>query len=351
MTTDKPFFSLDGPLDTMPAEGQMRSANLSNFASLVQGVGGDARAILERHEIDPWLVRDPDHYISCKSLVDVFEYCSTSLNDPLFGLHLARNQDPEVFGCVTALCRAAPTVRESINKFIDYIPITHSPITVLELVEGDEHAELRWLVSANLGTNDQANYQAALLDLKFLQQIGGQDFRPSYIKLAVDARNRDIPELEKQLGCRFHKSMTENAIAFPVEMLDQPIRSSNRLLYKLLGGYLEQVKSAARKGTAERVQDYIRGALPSRNCSIERCAEKLGMSVRTLQAHLSDSGQKFSDILEKQRVDLAKIYLQQPQLSLDDVAANLGYSEQSSFGRAFKRWTDMTPKQFRKEHT
>lgn len=349
MKSDKPFFSLDGPLDSMPAEGQMRSANLSSFTSLVQDVGGDARSILERYEIDPWLAKDPDHYIDCKSLVDAFEYCSTSLNDPLFGLRLARFQDPDVFGCVAALCRSAPTVRESIANFIDYIPIIHSPSTDMELVEGDEHAELRWRVLTDLGANNQANYQAVLLDLKFLQQIGGRNFRPSYVKLAVDARNRDIPELEKELGCRFHKTLKENAIAFPVEMLDQPVRSSNRLLYKLLGGYLEQVKAAARKGTAERVEDYVRGAISSRHCSIERCAEKLGMSVRTLQAHLSDSEQKFSDILEKQRMELAKSYLRQAQMPLDDVAANLGYSEQSSFGRAFKRWTGMTPKQYRRE--
>ncbi len=312
---DTHFFTLDGPLDSMPGDGQMRCANLASFTQLVTSTGRDPRSILERHEIDPWRARDPDHYIDCKSLVDLFEYCSSSFNDPVFGLRLAQIQDPDVFGCITALCRAAPTVREAIAGFIDFIPIVHSPSTLLELVEDDEHAELRWNVSTDLGINDQANYQAALLDMKFLQQIGGRDFRPSYVKLSVDARPRDIPELEKELGCRFHKTRGENAIAFPVHTLDRPVPSANRLLYKLIGGYLDQVKAAARKGTAERVQDYIRGALASRNCSIERCAEKLGMSVRTLQAHLSESGRKFSDILEEQRVETAKVYLKQPHLS------------------------------------
>ncbi len=51
----------------------------------------------------------------------------------------------------------------------------------------------------------------------------------------------------------------------------------------------------------------------------------------------------------RERMELAKAYLRQAHLSLDDTAANLGYSEQSSFGRAFKRWTGMTPKQFRQQ--
>ena len=346
MNTDY-FFKLDGPLDSGPTERQMRIANLCGFQDFVRHLGADPRAILERHDIDPQSTRDPDHYVDCKSVVDVFEYCSTSLNHPLFGLQLAQAQEADVYGCVTALCRAASSVRESVAGFIDYLPVVHSPVSIMELVEGSETAELRWYVRADLGSNNQANYQAAMLNLKLLRLIGGKAFRPSYVNLAVDARQRDIFEIENKLGCRFPKTTADTAIAFPVTLLDQPVASSSRLLFTLLGGYLDRVKAASRTSIAERVQDYIRGALPSGNCSIERCAAKLGMSVRTLQANLSQSGLKFCDILERQRIELARNYLGQDQLSLDDVAANLGYSEQSSFGRAFKRWTGTTPLLYR----
>jgi AraC-like DNA-binding protein len=76
---------------------------------------------------------------------------------------------------------------------------------------------------------------------------------------------------------------------------------------------------------------------------------RLGMSVRTLQAHLGETGLKFSDILERQRFELAKSYLEQPHISLDEVAGMLGYAEQSSFGRAFKRWTGLTPRLYRQQ--
>jgi len=341
------FYSLDGPLDSMPGARQMRIANLSGLPGLVRRRGADPVSLLERHGIAPHELRDPDHFIDCKSFVDLFEYCSSSLNDPLFGLQLARLQDPDVFGCVAALCRAASTVRESVTSFIDFIPVIHAPDTILELVEGGETAEIRWSVGTDLGANQQANYQAALLNLKLLRLVAGPGLRPSYVNLTVDTRQRDIAELERQLGCRFHKSTTGNAIALPVSTLDQPVSSASRLLFKLLGGYLEQVKAAARTGIGDRVQDYVRGSLSSGNCSIERCADKLGIPVRTLQARLAESGLHFSDILESQRIEAAKSYLLQEQLSLDDVAALLGYAEQSSFGRAFKRWTGQTPRLYR----
>jgi len=346
--SDSPFFSLDGPLDALPTERQMRIANLSGFPGLVRSLGADPRPLLERHGIDPQLIRDQDHYVDCKSVVDLFEHCSARFNDPLFGLKLAQNQEADVFGCVTALCRAASSVRESLASFIEYLPVIHSPVSVLELVEGRETAELRWHVRSDLGPNNQASYQAVLLNLKLLRLVGGSGFRPSYVNLAVDARQRDVFELEDKLGCRFHSTPAENAIAFPVGILDQPVASSSRLLSKLLGGYLDSVKVAARTTLAERVEDYVRGALASGNCSIERCAKKMGVSPRTLQANLSESGLKFSDILERQRIELAKTCLRQEQVSLDDVAAKLGYSEQSSFGRAFKRWTGTTPLLYRR---
>lgn len=343
------FFHLDGPLDSMPGDRQMRVANLSGFTSFVRARGADPRSILERNDIDPTIIRDPDNFVDCKLVVDLLEHCSTLFNDPLFGLRLAEQQEPDIFGCVTALCRAASTVRDSLTSFINYLPVAHSPVTLISLVEGEQTAELRWQVTADLGTNDQANYQAIMLNLKLLRLVAGRNFRPSYVNLAVDARSREIAQLESSLGCRFRSTPDQNALAFPTSVLYQPVPSASRLLFKLVGGYLDRVKAEQRTSIAERVEDYVRGALPSGNCSIERCAQKLNISVRTLQVHLSEAGLHFSDILEQQRSELARKYLSDDFMSLDEVAANLGYSEQSSFGRAFKRWTGMSPKAYRQQ--
>ncbi len=345
--SDGHFFSLEGPLDSMPMANQMRAANLTGFTELVRTLGVDPRPLLERHGIDARAIRDPDSYIETQSLVDLLEYCSTSFNDPLFGLRMAKFQDPDVFGSVASLCRSASSFREAVEGFINFIPVVHSPVAVLELVEGKDTSELRWHMQTDLGQNKQAEYKGTLLILKLLRQVGGRSFLPRYVNLAVDSRAKDLPEISSHFGCSFHKSSV-NAIAFPTSALNQPVGSANRLLFRLLGGYLGRVRSASRTSTVERVEDYVRGALPSGNCTIEHCAKKLGTSVRTLQANLSEAGLRFSDILEQQRVNLAQSYLERDELSLDDVAAMLGYAEQSSFGRAFKRWTGSTPQRFRR---
>jgi AraC-like DNA-binding protein len=215
------------------------------------------------------------------------------------------------------------------------------------LIEGRETAELTWLVNTDLGVNDQANYQAAMLNVKLLQAMGGPGFKPTWVSLSADPRSSDMPELERVLGCRVSARSPHNSVAFPAHTLDQPVPSANRLLYRLLGGYLEQVRAAHSQSVIDRVESYIRGSLASGTCSVERCAEKLGMSVRTLQARLAAENARFSELIEGQREKLAKSHLAQRQLTLDEIADRLGYGEQTSFGRAFKRWTGITPHQFR----
>lgn len=338
------FFGLRAPLEQMPSGRQMRIANLGAFPVLAQEFRGDHRAILERYDIDPLQLRDPDHLIDCTAFTGLLEGCSSSFNAPLFGLKLAQLHDPEVYGCVIALCRAASTVREAVESFVEYIRVTHSPASFQVLVESEHTAELRWFVRTDLGRNQQANFHAALLIMKLLRQIGGRNFRPSYVNLAVETRNKDIDELERRFGCRFHSTTTSNAIAFPKELLERSVVSTNRLVFTLLSGYLGRLKGSSEISMVEKVENYIRGALPTGCCSIEHCAQCLGIAVRTLQTKLGESGYVFSTILEQQRLDMAKTYLQQKRLSLDEVAFNLGYAEQSGFSRAFKRWTGTTPR-------
>ncbi|MDP3908688.1 AraC family transcriptional regulator [Novosphingobium sp.] len=345
------FFSLSGPLDALPAEGQMRAANFNGFHDLVYRLGGDSRGILARFGIDPLAINDPDYFVDCRTLGSVFEYCSTRLDKSLFGLELAALQSPDVFGLVTAICRAAPTFGEAIRCFIKYVPVVHSPVSNLELVEGVETSELRFSGNSTVQDFDgcQIMFEAGLLIAKLLREVGGLTFQPSYVSFCDVVMHRDVAEIERHFGCSLRKTPGVNAIAFPTRMLNYPVANSNRQLFLLLEGYLDSVHLATRRSIVERLEDSIRSSFRSGNCSVDWCARKLGLSPRVLRIQLSQLGLKFSDVVEEQRVGMATEHLDRSDLSLDEVAFVLGYSEQSSFGRAFKRWTGITPQTYREQ--
>jgi AraC-like DNA-binding protein len=113
---------------------------------------------------------------------------------------------------------------------------------------------------------------------------------------------------------------------------------------------LERLKRATSTPTfTERVDAYVRDALPAGSCSVRRCSRELGTSIRTLQKRLAEHALKFSDIVERQRIEFAKQSLKSTSNTLSELAYSLGYADQTSFGRAFKRWTGLTPKQFREQ--
>jgi AraC-like DNA-binding protein len=167
------------------------------------------------------------------------------------------------------------------------------------------------------------------------------------VQLVSRPWRRDLEAMERFFGCRVTGDAPANIVAFPAGVLDQRLRTSNAMLFGLLGSYFAQVKAQAQQTFVDEVRAFARAALATGHCTIERCALKLEASPRTLQRRLTEQGYRFSEIVEEQRIDASKRALGETADSLSDIALNLGYSDQSSFGRAFKRWTGMTPQAFR----
>lgn len=331
-----------------PSQGKVRAGYLTGFNGLVNSLGADPRAVLERQEIDPALLDDPDSDLECMAVVNLLEYCGDALDDPLFGLHLAERQEPDVYGCVIALARSAPTFGEALKCLVEFTPLSTSPECEMEMLFARDIVELRWRTHIGLGNQGQINFHGTLLVMKILQMLGRQHFRPRYANLSTCITRSEHRLLQDKLGCGINGNADSNAIAFSREALEKPVITSNKTLYTLLKNSLASLESATKSDFVDQVEACVRRLLSSGDCAVDKCAGKLGTSTRTLQKRLAKMGYKFSDIVQRERIKLAKQALQWTDCTLDELAFQLGYSEQTSFGRAFKRQTGMTPNAFRR---
>lgn len=331
----------------IPAQGKVRAGYFKGFDVLVDQLGGDARRILEQQGMDPRTFDDPDADIECLAAVDLLEHASRHLNNPLFGLQLAEQQDPDVFGCVMALARSAPNLGQALQCLVDYVPVSASPECELELVNTRQMVEFRWRAPNGLSDHEQVSYHGMVLIMKTLKMLGGEQFRPRYASLTVPIGRAESRLLEQRLGCRVCGGAAANAIAFPAELLDAPVATANRTLFSLLNNGLTQLRAVSKAGFIEQVEANVRRGVMEGNCALDDCARRMGTSARTLQKRLTKAGIKFTDLVQNERIKLAKHSLRWSDASLDDIALQLGYAEQTSFGRAFKRATGLTPKEFR----
>ena len=108
--------------------------------------------------------------------------------------------------------------------------------------------------------------------------------------------------------------------------------------------YLDSFMS---QSTSREVVNKIVDRLPDGPPSQELIAADLSVSNRTLQRKLKDEGTSFMDLLQDTRLQLARKYLRQPGRSVVETAYLLGFSEPSTFSRAFKRWTGRAPAEYR----
>lgn len=99
---------------------------------------------------------------------------------------------------------------------------------------------------------------------------------------------------------------------------------------------------------SQRVRSVLLECLPSGETSIVDAARRLGISSRTLQRRLKTEGVTYKELVKETRERLSRHYLLNTPLSYGEISFLVGYDEPSSFFRAFRKWTGMTPEYARR---
>jgi len=177
----------------------------------------------------------------------------------------------------------------------------------------------------------------------------GENFSPVEITLPC-APGPSALMLETRLHCPLRFGDKQIELVLPRADMEKSLGSANPELSRLNEQVVIKHLSLLDQETlALKVQQKIVDALPSGRVTEQDIAKVLNMSQRSLQRHLAEEGHSFGDILQTTRKELANSYLQDSQLSINEVAYLLGFSEQANFTRACKRWFGASPTAFRKQ--
>jgi AraC-like DNA-binding protein len=143
-----------------------------------------------------------------------------------------------------------------------------------------------------------------------------------------------------------------DALLVPAEALAQPNRLGDEGITRFLLGHLdEELKQLkADRTLREMIHDAIAQSLSDGVPKMPAVARRLGQSERTLQRRLGEEGLSFQKLVDDARRELAEGLLAKSHYSLAEVAFLTGFSEQSAFNRAFKRWMNQTPAAYRESH-
>lgn len=164
------------------------------------------------------------------------------------------------------------------------------------------------------------------------------------------AEPKDLSPYWQLFGGKVTFNAPVTRLRFPVEYLNLPVTYHDPQAHSVL---LAQAQNLMDKRITDNlidlnIRERILELLPTDNCTIEEVAKAMGLTTRTLQYQLELAGTGFRQLLGDIRFAMAKKYLADKSLSLAEISFLLGYSEQSPFNKAFKRWSGMSPGQYRK---
>ncbi|MNO71996.1 HTH-type transcriptional regulator VirS [compost metagenome] len=274
--------------------------------------------------------------------------------DPSIGMRIALAESDVglfgSFGVFGAAVRCASDVRVMLDCLCNYFVVCCQGVEVTCQIEGQQ-------VSLQYQTTDptviQRRQDSELAIARFhclMRQLIDKAVAPRSVEFEHPLPD-DISPHKELFGCPLSFDCATNRIVWPAEILDLPLISADQRLFRTLLPALEEQrkKRLASSDLPSRVTQAIAANLPSGRIGQDQIAQSLHMSTRTLQRRLQLLQLDFNELVEEIRRHQALDYVANSARNITEIAALLGYNETSSFSRAFRRWTDVSPKQYRQQ--
>ncbi|MAM87103.1 MAG: AraC family transcriptional regulator [unclassified Hahellaceae] len=250
---------------------------------------------------------------------------------------------PAHVGVLGYLVLASDTVGEAMLAYQRYERLFYG-VSIAELEATGDDVEIRWPPDSS-GLGQQGDGVAIAALLTFLRRQ--MDDPPSLSKVSFrgEVSPRDASAYESFFGCPVSFGDAYVRVRFPQAYLAIPMPRRDPTLRHLLDRQAQALLRALPGASdVERIlQQVLLRLLADGEPTLVRAAQAMHMSPRTLQRRLAQHDMSWQHWLDRSREQLAEQYLGDTSLSLSDIALLLGFSEQSAFTRAYRRWTASSP--------
>jgi len=282
---------------------------------------------------------------------DMLQRAARHLNDPAFALKLAATIKPRHLGMLGFLLMSCDTLGAAAATLQRYEPLLDS-VNAADFDVDGERCTLTWrplianpppdfiMLSMALWAN-HARWLAERTDLVCDIRFTFAEPPDPEVRACFDTTFGGCVQFGKGAN---QLSLPLSYLSLPVAQRDKHVHASLRQqaeadLLALLGqdhGFLPHIESVL----AERIAQG--------EVTLQHVAKALQVAPRTLQTRLEQHGVTYREVLERVRCKQAERHLRNPVMSLADVAASLGFADQSSVQHAFKRWTGVAPGDYRR---
>jgi AraC-like DNA-binding protein len=307
---------------------------------------GDWRA---RIPLDWQRVEQPDARLEFGAFARVLSAAVDVTGDQALGLHLAEQVSESAIDLLAHLSAHSPTMREALEINARFIRLLMDEMRLAVRNEGDLFC-VRYTFPRSTAPSDRVLAELLMGGaVRLARFFTGPSAAPRHAWFEHE-RPDYHREYTRIFGDEPRFAQRVTSIAFDREIADRRQIHQHPELYELLQAEAERRlhRMTQGLGPATRLREYLLRMPPSRIPDMGRAARALGMSERSLRRHLAADGTSYRNLVRSALEASAGDMLQDRRRTIKETAAALGFAEVTAFSRAFKRWTGMTPREYRR---
>lgn len=269
--------------------------------------------------------------------------------DGAFGMHVVERMAYTAGNILSNLVVTSPTVREALIACTQFKSLAVDGLSY----DADEHDDgfvVRCTIPRSTPECDRVLTEMAMTGLVRLARAL---VSPHVVPLRATfeyERATDLAEYRRVFGDVLRFEQPETSVVFDREIADRPQVHQDRELYFLLQAEAErrccEIGAVAR--LTARTTRYLNSMSPAQIPEMAVAARDLGMSERSLRRHLATEGTSYRDLVRCALEASADGLLSESSSTIKEIAADLGFVDAAAFNRAFKRWTGLTPAEYRR---
>lgn len=295
-------------------------------------------------------LHSPDYEIPLSKYVALWELLGREVS-PSVGLEVGIRTSCHEWGVWGHAVRSAPTMQLALHCLSHFIEVLTQGVK-LDVTITDNSVTVGYQVIDPLIIQRRQDAEFSIAaELSLIREITGRvDLSPTRVEFEHSAP-KDLSAYKKIFNCPVFFNRPDNRLYYARSLMEMPVCTADIRLFQALEAFLEQ-RRIMRAGPNDLLNELLRhiaDSLGSGCPSIDQIAATMNMGVRTLQRRLADHNLDFSHLVETVRRSLAENYVSCSTHSITDIALLLGYTEVSSFCRAFRRWMQLTPQQYRQQ--
>lgn len=319
----------------------------SNFTKLEE-CGVPVSAVLRKAGLPLEFVKLPRVLMRTEEMFAFWRAIGEVSTNPAIGLQLGTETKTERFHPVGLAALSSENLGAAMDQMARYKQLT-CPEEIRQQKDGEEWSiQFHWLLAEELEP-------AVLIECAFAWVLSiarhGTGTRLSPLRVELVQPRAHVKTIERHFGCPVHSGAARNALVFRASDAERPFVTRNAELLAMLAPQFDKElkQENGDENFVERVRVAVQQKLTGRRPTIEDVADALHLSSRTLQRRLQEEGFSFQRVMEEARHQLARQYLNNSVLELNEAAYLLGYNDANSFVRAFRTWEGVPPARWREE--